>query len=197
MFLIPRLYPAWRAQSRRAPRRAPRRFRRRENGPAPRAPSAPASRFQCAPPWRLFCSARVGAPPCWRWRRVQRTPVAVAQFLLQIARQGARGARAGTEFQISPGSSRTRCILFSICTRSTGARLAPERQYLPDCGWRRSERLRAWIAALGASQPRPRPRVLTRACPLRQVQGTMARGADAPLSSRSFTSLSVGGSSAA
>ena len=84
-----------------APRRAPPRSPRRENDPAPRARSAPASRFRCAPPWRSFsCPPAWAGRARWRWRRpAQAGPV--AQFLLQIARQAARRARAGPEFQPS------------------------------------------------------------------------------------------------
>ena len=73
------------------------------NGPARRAPSAPASRFRCAPPWRSS-SARPGWARRLRWRskRVQRTPVQSRSFCCRSPAR-VRGARGLGRNSSRPG----------------------------------------------------------------------------------------------
>ena len=124
----------------------------------------------------------------------------VLQFLLQIAGQ-ACAARAGWDgIRCRPASSRTRCMSFSICTFSTGAPLACGQRgdifqacAAPARSARRRRRRRALGAAIGAAT---RPMRARAAAPRTAQRGPRGARRGAP-SSRSRTSLSVGGRSAA
>ncbi len=128
--------------------------------------------LQSAPPWRSS-SARPGwaRRPRWRWRRSSaRRSSRAASVCRSLA--SVRGARGWGGIRSAPAPAAPDAYR-SRYSRAVPIAARTKRQRLPNCGWRRSERLWAWIAALGASQPPPPPRVLTRACPRRQAQGKM------------------------
>ena len=119
--LILSLFPAWARRRLPARCRGRRRSRRRGNGRAWRAPAAIAPPVRSAAhAARACCSASVGAPPSRASVTTQRVPVHSLSFCARSP-ASVRGARALGRNSIRPGSRRTRCMSFSICTFRTGA----------------------------------------------------------------------------